>query len=134
VRRSPAGACQCSRALASPGREVTFDLLAKALGATADPPALLVLNGCDTLDGAEVLLESVPVIIAMATDITDLAASLFAAKFYAAIASAQPIGAAFRQGSVALDFAGTNEGSTPSLLAHDDMELDELVLVKVAPE
>jgi hypothetical protein len=76
----------------------------------------------------------VPVIIAMATDITDLAASLFAAKFYAAIASAQPIGAAFRQGSVALDFAGTNEGSTPSLLAHDDMELDELVLVKVAPE
>ena len=116
------------------GREVTLDLLAKALGATADPPTLLVLNGCDTLDGAEVLLESVPVIIAMATDITDLAASLFAAKFYAAIASAQPIGAALRQGSVALEFAGTNEGSTPSSLARDDVRLDDLVLVKVVPE
>jgi hypothetical protein len=79
------------------GREVTFDLLAKALGATSDPPALLVLNGCDTLDGAAVLLESTPVIIAMASDITDLAASVFAKKFYAAIASAQPIGAAVRQ-------------------------------------
>jgi hypothetical protein len=73
------------------GREVTFDLLAKALGATGDLPVLLVLNGCDTLDGAEVLLESTPVIIAMATKITDLAASVFAARFYAAIASAQPI-------------------------------------------
>jgi hypothetical protein len=52
------------------GREVTFDLLAKALGATGDPPVLLVLNGCDTLDGAEVLLESTPVIIAMAEDFT----------------------------------------------------------------
>jgi hypothetical protein len=33
----------------------------------------------------------------MASDITDLAASVFAKKFYAAIASAQPIGAAVRQ-------------------------------------
>jgi hypothetical protein len=29
------------------GRKVTFDLLAKALGATGDPPVLLVLNGCE---------------------------------------------------------------------------------------
>jgi hypothetical protein len=116
------------------GRKVTFDLLAKALGATGDPPVLLVLNGCDTLDGAEVLLESTPVIIAMATEITDLAASVFATRFYAAIASAQPVGAAVRQGSVALEFAGTGEGRQPSLLARDDVELDELVLVKVAPE
>jgi CHAT domain len=116
------------------GREVTFYVLGKALGATGYPPALLVLNGCDTLDGAEVLLESTPVIIAMASDITDLAASVFATRFYAAIASAQPVGAAVRQGSVALEFAGTNEGSKPSLLARDDVELDKLVLVKIAPE
>jgi hypothetical protein len=116
------------------GREVTFDLLAKALGATGDPPVLLVLNGCDTLDGAEVLLESTPVIIAMASDITDLAASVFAARFYSAIASAQPVGAAVRQGSVAMEFAGTQEGWKPTLLARDDVELDKLVLVKVPPE
>jgi CHAT domain len=116
------------------GREVTFDLLAKALGATGYPPALLVLNGCDTLDGAEVLLESTPVIIAMASDITDLAASVFATRFYAAIASAQPVGPAVRQGSVALEFAGTREGWKPSLLARDDVELDKLVLVKIAPQ
>jgi hypothetical protein len=97
------------------GREVTVELLAKALGATGYPPALLVLNGCDTLDGAEVLLESTPVIIAMASDITDLAASVFATKFYAAIASAQPVGAACSTSSSrpALVAASTRGGTRP---------------------
>jgi hypothetical protein len=63
-----------------------------------------------------------------------LAASVFATKFYAAIASAQPMAAAVRQGSVALEFAGTNEGWKPSVLAREDVKLDELVLVKVVPE
>jgi hypothetical protein len=63
-----------------------------------------------------VLLESTPVIIAMATDIIDLAASVFATRFYAAIASAQPIGAAFQQGSVALDFAAPTRARHPVCL------------------
>jgi hypothetical protein len=116
------------------GRKVTFDLLARALSATADPPALLVLNGCDTLEGAEELLESTSVVIAMATEITDLAASVFAARFYSAVASAQPVGAAVRQGSVVLDLAGLGEGWAPNLLARDDVELDKLVLVQLPPE
>jgi hypothetical protein len=94
---------------------------------------LLVLNGCDTLDGAEVLLDTSPVVIAMATDITDLAAATFAARFYAAIASAQPVQAALEQGALALDFLGLNEGWKPSCLVRKDLSLDELVLVKVAP-
>lgn len=57
------------------GHDVPFELLARALGTTAEPPKLLVLNDCDTLDGAEILLEGNPVIIAMATEISDLAAS-----------------------------------------------------------
>jgi hypothetical protein len=80
------------------GHEVPFELLARALGATAEPPKLLVLNGCDTLDGAEVRLETTPVVIATATEISDLAASAFTARFYAAVASAQPIGPALHQG------------------------------------
>jgi hypothetical protein len=60
----------------------------RALGATAEPPTLLVLNGCDSLDAAEVLLEVTPMVIAMATENSDLAASAFAARFYAAVAAA----------------------------------------------
>jgi hypothetical protein len=33
-----------------------------------------------------------------------------------------------------LEFAGTGEGWKPSLLARDDVELDKLVLVKIAPQ
>ncbi len=63
-----------------------FELLARALGATAEPPKLLVLNGRDTLDGADVLLGDHPAVIAMATEVSDLAASAFAARFYAVVA------------------------------------------------
>jgi hypothetical protein len=116
------------------GREVPFELLARALGATAEPPKLLVLNGCDTLDGAEVLLEATPVVIAMATEISDLAATAFAARFYAAVASAQPLGPALRQGAVVLDLMGLDEGWKPNLLSRDDVAVDDLVLVQVPIE
>jgi hypothetical protein len=115
-------------------QEVPFELLARALGATADPPKLLVLNGCDTLDGAEVLLETTPIVIAMATEISDLAASAFAARFYAAVASAQPIGAALRQGAVVLDLMGLDEGWKPNLLSRGGVAIDDLVLVQVPIE
>jgi hypothetical protein len=79
------------------GQDTPYDLLARALGATDIAPALVVLNGCDTLAGAEVLLESTAVVLATASSISDLAASVFAAKFYAAIAAAQSIAAAVNQ-------------------------------------
>jgi hypothetical protein len=70
----------------------------------------------------------------MASEITDLAATVFAARFYSAIASAQPVGAAVQQGSVALDLAGLDEGWIPNVLARDDLDLDGLVLVQLPPE
>jgi hypothetical protein len=115
------------------GRDLTFDLLARALGATSTPPVLAVLNGCDTLDGAEVLLDATPVVIAMASDITDLAAATFAARFYGAIAAAQPVQAALQQGALALEFLGLSEGWKPQHLVRDGVSLDTLVLVKVPP-
>jgi hypothetical protein len=114
-------------------REVTFDLLARVLAATADPPVLLVLNGCNTLDEAEVLLESTPVVIAMDTNVTDLAATVFASRFYSAVASAQPIGAAVKQAAVAVDLAGLEEGWKPNLLVREGVDVDGLVLVQVPP-
>jgi hypothetical protein len=94
---------------------------------------LLVLNGCDTLDGAEVLLEAARVVIATASTISDLAASVFAAKFYAAIASAQPIGAAVDQATFAIDVAGLGEGWKHDVIARDDIDVDRRVLVNLPP-
>lgn len=113
------------------GRDVTFELLARALKATTDPPVLLVLNGCDTLDEAEVLLNAVLVVVAMSTQITDLAATNFAAAFYRAVASAQSVRAALEQGAVALDMQGLGEGGTPNFRVRDGVDIDDLVLISL---
>ena len=113
------------------GRDVPYNLLARALGATDVPPVLVVLNGCDTLAGADVLLGSTAVIVATASSISDLAASVFAAKFYAAIAAAQTIGAAVKQGSVSVDLAGLDEGWKLDVLARPDVDTAQRVLVQV---
>lgn len=62
---------------------VPFDLLAEVLAATSTPPQVLVLNACETLDGADLLLPAIPVVVAMADTIDDTAAIVFARRFYA---------------------------------------------------
>jgi len=115
------------------GRPLRYDLLARALRATSTPPALLVLNGCDTLEGADVLLEAVGVVIATGASISDLAGSVFAAKFYAAIAAAQTIGAAIDQAAYAIDAMGLDEGWKHDVIAREDINVDERVLIQLPP-
>ncbi len=117
------------------GRVVSFELLHKVVAATDTPPTLLVLNACDTLDGAERLLDVIPVVVAMSSSISDLAAAVFAARFYSAIANSQSVGAALKQATVGVDLAGLDEGWKPEALVRDAVNLDSLVLVRTpAPE
>ena len=95
------------------GRDVPFELLCRALRATDTPPKLLLLNACDTLDGAKVLLDVVPVVVGTASTVSDLAAAVFSARFYSAVANGQSVGSALQQASVAIDLAGLGEGRTP---------------------
>jgi hypothetical protein len=113
-----------------PGRPVSFDWLARAVGATDSPPILLVLNACDTLEGAEVLLGPIPVVLGMSTSVTDLAAGVFAARFYSAIASAQSIGAALEQGRVAVEAARLEEGWAVDTVSREDVDVANLILVR----
>lgn len=112
------------------GLVMDFALLGRCLAATDEPPRLLVLNACDTLDGAEVLLASVPAVVAMSASISDVAAAGFASAFYAAIASAQSVGKALEQGRVALEFLPSDEAHLPECVARDDVDVDRLVLVR----
>lgn len=115
------------------GLEVQLDQLARALASTSTPPTLVVLNGCHTLDAADVLLDAAPVVVGMADTITDLAAATFAATFYRAIASAQPIRAALDQAALAVEFLGGGEESKPQLLARPDVDASQVVLVRPPP-
>jgi len=83
------------------GVPVSFEYLTRALSATDTGPTVLILNACDTLDGADILLDAVPVVIATAREIEDAGALVFAVSFYSAIASGQSIRAALDQARLA---------------------------------
>ena len=111
------------------GSDVDFSLLARALGATDEPPRLVVLNACESLEGADDLLQTVPMVIGMSDSITDLSAVTFAARFYAAIASAQSVATAVEQARTAMQMASLEDSDLPELRSRDDVDPTTLVLV-----
>lgn len=113
----------------SVGQPMSFDDLAQTLAATSTPPTLLVLNACDTLSGAGVLLDAVEAVVGMSDSISDEGAGIFASQFYAAIASAQPVSAALAQGKIAMK-AGMADADLPTLIHRKGVEPDSLVLVR----
>lgn len=115
------------------GAEVEFGLLAQALGATDQPPQLVVLNACESLEGADDLLQTVPTVIGMSESITDVAAVTFAARFYAAIASAQSVASAVDQAKVAMQMASLEDSHLPEIRSRDDANPSELILVTRPP-
>lgn len=122
----------CGEVVKTGGEIVDFALLVQALAATDQPPELLVLNACDSLEGVSVVLPAVPVIIGMSDAVPDTAAIVFSQQFYAAIASGQSVGAALRQGKVKIKAVLLDEQTSelPDFMARDDIDLDSLVLVK----
>lgn len=113
-------------------RLIGFDLLVKALDATDEPPRLLVLNACDTLDGASVILPTVPVVIAMSEAVLDVAAILFAQQFYGAIASGQSVGSAMKQARVQIEavLVDREASELPQHISREDTNIDQLILVR----
>lgn len=110
------------------GIDVNFGIIARVLQATDSPPTVLVLNACDSFEGAELLLDAVPVVVAMMDEISDVAAKAFATKFYAAIASGQSLASALRQGQTAIELL-SGEGATPEVLARPRVDPQNIVLV-----
>jgi len=95
-------------------------------------PKLLVLNACDTVEGAsDDLLPTVPVIIAMASSVLDTTAATFAARFYTGIASGLSTKKAFDQAVLAVEFVGLGDETWMITLLHrEDVDPAEVTLVK----
>jgi hypothetical protein len=110
------------------GKVVTFDLLAKAFAATDKPPSIIVLNACQSVGARKAFLPPAQALIVMRDSISDLAATAFAAKFYAAIASGQSLKSSFEQGKVAVEAASINEADTPALITANGINPAKIVL------
>lgn len=112
---------------------LSFDLLAKALAATDTPPQIVILNSCKSSGAKKSLLSGAnprtKVVISMRTSVTDIAATVFARRFYAAIAAGQSVSAAFEQGKVAVEVASISEVDTPELLCRTGINPATLILV-----
>ncbi|WP_399921380.1 CHAT domain-containing protein [Streptomyces kanamyceticus] len=112
------------------GAELDFGLLARTLGATDEPPRLVVLNACESLDGADDLLQTVPTVIGMSDSINDASAVTFAARFYSGIASAQSVTTAVEQAKVAMIAASLDGAELPVVRTRDDIDPVNLILVQ----
>ncbi|HEX3359137.1 MAG TPA: CHAT domain-containing protein, partial [Tepidisphaeraceae bacterium] len=110
-------------------KALTFDLLAKAITSVDKPPQVIVLNSCHSAGAKKVFFPAARAIIAMGDSISDLAATAFAARFYAAIAAGQSLKAAFAQGVVAIEAVSLNEANTPKLILADGINAAAVVLV-----
>lgn len=111
------------------GDHLDFGLFARLLGATDEPPRLVVLNACESLAGAQDLLKTVPTVIGMSDEIGDASAVVFAARFYSAIASAQSVGKAVEQGVVAMEAAALEGSQHPEVRTREGLDPYAMVLV-----
>jgi CHAT domain len=110
------------------GKVVTFDLLAKAVAAVDTPPQVIVLNSCHSAGAKKAFLPPAKAVVAMGDSIRDLAATAFAAQFYAATAAGQSLKAAFAQGVVAIEAVSLNEAQTPQLILAYGVNAANIVL------
>jgi hypothetical protein len=110
------------------GKVVTFDLLGKAFAAVDSPPDVVVLNACESAGARKALLPLAKALIVMNDSISDVAATAFAAKFYAAIASGQSLKSAFKQGQLAIEAASIDEVDIPELTTAKGVNPASLIL------
>lgn len=113
----------------SEAQDIDYGLLRSALSSTDSPPRVLVLNACDTLDGADRLLDAVEVVVAMSDSITDIGATTFSARFYAAIGGGQSIASAVGQAKSAMKAAMLHEEDLPTVIHRASVDPKKMVLV-----
>ena len=102
------------------GKVLDFDMVARVIAATSSSPKLLVLAACDTLDGADRFLDTVPAVIAMADSIDDEAACEFSRRFYNSLSSGATIANSLEQAKCVLESKGYADASLPTLVVKDE--------------
>jgi hypothetical protein len=107
---------------------LSFELLAKALSATDHPPTVVVLNSCESSVAGRLVLRTSDIVVTMRVPITDIAATAFAQRFYAAIASGQSVRSAFEQGKVAVESVSIGETTTPKLFHRASRKPETIIL------
>lgn len=100
------------------------------MSTVADNIRLVIFNACFSSGQAEAVTQYVEAAIGMNDDIGDNAARVFAAQLYSAIGFGCSLRQAFNQGISALLLEGIPEEETPELFTHEDIDSENIVLVR----
>lgn len=109
---------------------IGYKAVARLLAATDQPPTVVVLNACETIEAAIEILEAAAIVIATTDTVGDASAGIFATHFYAAIAAAQTVEAAVDQARAMISVALPDEPDVIAICAADGIEPHEVRLVK----
>jgi CHAT domain len=108
------------------GNSIDYHLLNKFIGSTAFKPEVLVLNACETVDGADIFLENIKAVVAMESSIDDAAAAYFTTFFYKALAEGQPLSKAVEQAKLALSALNLPDSELPTIISASLTNLDKI--------
>ena len=109
---------------------VSTEVIVTTMSTIIDNIRVVVFNACHSHTQAEAVTQHIDVAIGMNDAIGDDAARVFAAQFYSAIGFGCSIKQAFEQGIAALLLEGIPEYSTPVIFTHDNVYLEDVVLVR----
>jgi hypothetical protein len=101
------------------GQVLDYSLVKSLIQATATRLDLLVLCGCDTLDGADIFLDVVPAVVAMSSSIDDEAACNFSKQFYRSISGQASLKDALTQAKLVLQHEGYVDAALPQLIVKE---------------
>jgi hypothetical protein len=107
---------------------VSAEALARTFEATRDRVRIVVLNACDTRQHAAAVAIHVDCVVGMEAAIGDVAARVFAASFYRALARGRSAASAFEQGIAAIHLEETGEHVVPRLHCKDGVDPRSLTL------
>jgi len=111
-------------------KSVSKEALVQTMLACSGEIQLVFFNTCFSRTQAEAVIAHVPCAIGMNTSIGDQAARIFSSQFYSAVGFGLSVRRSFQQAKAALMLEGITEDQTPELLTEEDIDADDIFLVK----
>lgn len=109
---------------------VSKEAIVQVMMTSSDNIRLVFFNTCFSFGQAQAVVEHIDAAIGMNTSIGDDAARVFSAQFYSAIGFGLSIQRAFQQAKTALMLEGIPEENTPELYTKEDLDANQMIIVK----
>jgi hypothetical protein len=109
---------------------VSKEAIASVIRTVSDEVRLVLFNNCFSAGHAEAAAREIEAAIGMNSSISDEAARVFAANFYAALGYGRSVRTAFDQARASLMLEGVPGDRTPQLFTRGDVKESKLILVE----